>query len=87
MGPITLLVALAFLCNGIGIIRTNKITKKANEITDKHMVSISTLGEIQRATENIHKQALGHIVAIELNTKIERVTSIKKKVLSWRLIY
>ncbi|ADZ82236.1 methyl-accepting chemotaxis protein [Cellulosilyticum lentocellum] len=79
MGPITLLVALAFLCNGIGIIRTNKITKKANEITDKHMVSISTLGEIQRATENIHKQALGHIVAIELNTKIERVTSIKKE--------
>ncbi len=79
MGPVILLAIVAVISNGMGIIRTNSVNKKATEIADKHMVSISTLGEIQRATENIHKQALGHIVAMDLNTKIERVTSIREE--------
>lgn len=79
MGPVILLAVLAILSNTMGIRRINNVNEKATVIADKYMASIATLGEIQRATESIHKQALAHIVAIDLKTKIERVTLIKEE--------
>ena len=79
MGPVILLAALAIISNAMGISRINNVNEKATTIADKYMVSVATLGEIQRATESIHKQALAHIVAIDLSTKIERVTAIKEE--------
>ena len=79
MGPVILLAALAIISNAMGISRINNVNEKATTIEDKYMLSVATLGEIQRATESIHKQALAHIVAIDLSTKIERVTAIKEE--------
>ena len=79
MGPVTLLAVLAVLSSIMGITRINNVNEKASAIADKYMKSIGILGEIKQETESIHKQALAHIIAINLSSKIELVTDIKEK--------
>ncbi len=79
MGPVILLAVMAILSSIMGIGRINNVNKKASAIADKYMTSITILGEIKEETESIHKEALSHIIAINLNRKIELATSIREK--------
>lgn len=79
MGPVILLAILAILSSIWGINRMNHVNDRASIIVDEQMVSIALLGEITKQTEIIHQQALAHIIAIELNSKIERATLIKEE--------
>lgn len=79
MGPVILLAVIAIISNALGIMRVGKTNKNAMSIVEQDMTSVVMLQEVIEETESIHKQALAHIIATELNSKIECVTIIKEK--------
>lgn len=79
MGPVILVAILAILASTMGIVHTYEVHKKANTIADEYMNGIVILGEIKEEMESVHKYALAHIIAIDLESKLERVTAIKQE--------
>lgn len=79
MVPVMVLALLAFLSSATGIMRMKKVNDKAFTIVDEYMTNMLLLGSIQESTESIHKQALSHIVALDLNQKIDIAAFIKEE--------
>ena len=71
LGLVALISSLASL---IGVI---SVKSSARKITDQYLASTFELGEIQKQTEEIHKLALSHIIAIDIDTMITSVETIK----------
>lgn len=71
LGLVALISSLASL---IGVI---SVKSSARKITDQYLASTFELGEIQKQTEEIHKLALSHIIAIDIDTMITSVENIK----------
>ncbi|BBF44316.1 methyl-accepting chemotaxis protein [Lachnospiraceae bacterium KM106-2] len=79
MVPVILLAIVSIFSSVLGISRLNNINSKASTIADKYMTSIAMLGNIKENTQSIHKNSLSHIVALDLNTKLDVVTTMKKE--------
>ena len=77
--PVIVLSVIATLSNVLGILSMNSVNKKAAIIVDENMQGIESLGNISKLTESIHKEALAHIIATDLDSKIERVSLIREK--------
>lgn len=77
--PVVVLSVIATLSNVLGILNMNSVNKKAAIIVDENMQGIERLGNISKLAESIHKEALAHIIATDLDSKIERVGLIKEK--------
>ena len=77
--PVVVLSVIATLSNVLGILSMNSVNKKAAIIVDENMQGIESLGNISKLTESIHKEALAHIIATDLDSKIERVSLIREK--------
>ena len=91
-----IILGLVLICSNIlSIANLRKVNANATEITDKHMVSIDKLDEIQTQAQNLHKMALSHIIATDLDTPSSeivlgvkawwRVMNNKRKKLTRRL--
>lgn len=77
LAPIMILCVVALVSNIQGMMNIRKVNSTATEITDNYMQRISELSEIQNNTQNLHKMALSHIIATDLNSMITLVDSVK----------
>ena len=75
--PVFILGALAIFSNTAAISNLKKVNKTAMTIADEHMVNISDLSEIERELQEIHKKALSHIIATDLDTLIATVAEVR----------
>ena len=76
--PVIILGLVLVFSNTLGIANLRSVNANATEITDKHMVSIDKLDDIQTQAQNLHKMALSHIIAIDVDTMISLVDSIRE---------
>lgn len=75
--PVIILGIVLVFSNILALTNLKKVNANATEITDKHMVSIDKLDDIQTQAQNLHKMALSHIIAIDVDTMIGLVDSIR----------
>ena len=75
--PVFVLGFLAISSNIDSIINLRNVNSKAVTIADEHMKNISELSNIQKKTQNIHKLALSHIIATDLDTLISIINEIR----------
>ena len=67
---------VAIISNVQAISNIGMVNETAVEIASDHMVNISELSDIQKTTQAVHKLALSHIIAIDLDTLIEIVGQV-----------
>lgn len=77
--PVFILGIVSIFSNIEAILNIKRVNTNATEITDTYMVRISELEKIQKETQNLHKMALSHIIATDLDTMIELVDSIREE--------
>ncbi len=77
--PVFILGLVCILSNIMAISSLNSVNRNASEIADEYMVSISKLGTIQERAQGIHRLALSHIIATDLDTMISLVTTIRNE--------
>ena len=77
--PVFVLGIVSILSNTQAISNIRKVNSNASIIADEYMTSISKLGEIQSATQNVHRKGLSHIIAIDLDTMIDTMASIREE--------
>lgn len=75
--PVIILGIVLVFSNVLALANLRKVNANATEITDEHMVSIDKLDDIQTQAQNLHKMALSHIIAIDVDTMIGLVDSIR----------
>lgn len=77
--PVCILGIVAVLSNVEAIRNLRDVNVTAVEIAQEHMVNISQLSDIQRETQAIHRLALSHIIATDLDTLIGLVESVRQE--------
>ena len=77
LGPVFTLGAPAIFPNTAANSNLKKVNKTAMTIADEHMVNISDLSEIEKELQEIHKKALSHIIATDLDTLIATVAEVR----------
>lgn len=75
--PVFILGFLAVFSNIEAIINLGNVNDTAVAISDEQMKNVSVLSEIQTRTQSMHKMALSHIIATDLDTLIEMVESVR----------
>lgn len=75
--PVFILGALAIFSNTAAISNLKKVNTTAVTISDEHMVNISDLSDIEKELQEIHKKALSHIIATDLDTLIATVAEVR----------
>ena len=75
--PVIVLWIVSLVSNLQGNTNIGKVNTSATEITDEYMPRIAELSEIQNSVQVLHKMALSHIIATDLETMVELVDSIK----------
>lgn len=78
MFPVVTLAIVTFVTSICGFNGIRSVNKEAVLIADKYMQSVALLGNIESGIESIHKNSLSHIVALDLTTKLNIVTEVKK---------
>lgn len=56
------------------------IYRAANVVVEDYLKNAKLLSDIEARMERIHKETLGHVVALNLDGKIERITAIKEEI-------
>lgn len=79
MLPVLVLGIVSIVSNIMAISNIRMVNANASNIADHYMSSITQLSEIQRQAQDLHKEALSHIVATDANTKIALIDGIKEK--------
>lgn len=77
--PVFILGFVCILSSVIAVRNIQGVNAKATVITDEYMVGITELAKIQEETSNIHKMALSHVLATDLETMIGLVDGIKEQ--------
>ncbi len=77
--PVFILGIVCIMSSVVAIANIQGVNAKATVITDKYMMGISELAKIQEETNNIHKKALSHVLATDLESMISLVDSIKEQ--------
>lgn len=75
--PVFILGVLAIFSNITAISNLRKVNTTAVMISDEHMVNISELSNIEKELQEIHKKALSHIIATDLDTLIATVAEVR----------
>lgn len=77
--PVCILGVVAVLSNVEAIRNLRDVNQTAVEIAQEHMINISQLSDIQRETQEIHRLALSHIIATDLDTLIGLVDNVRQE--------
>lgn len=77
--PVLILGIIAVFSNVVAIINLKRVNSNATDITDNYMVRITDLEEIQKGTQIIHKLALSHIIATDMDSMVECVESVRSE--------
>lgn len=75
--PVFILGVLAIYSNIAAINNLKRVNTTAVAISDEHMVNISRLSDIDKELQEIHKKALSHIIATDLDTLIATVAEVR----------
>lgn len=75
--PVAVLGILAVLSNIQAIRNIRSVNATAVTIANKHMMNILQLSDIEKKIQEIHKLALSHIIATDLDTLIEMVEQVR----------
>lgn len=75
--PVFILGIVAVFSNIQGISNLGKVNTTAVKIADEHMINITNLNDIQKEAQDIHRMALSHIIATDLDTLIGLVDGIR----------
>ncbi len=75
--PMFILGIVCMMSSGIAVMNIQEVNAKATVITDKYMMGITELAKIQEETNSIHKMALSHVLATNLDSMIALVDGIK----------
>ncbi|MDE6220641.1 MAG: methyl-accepting chemotaxis protein [Lachnospiraceae bacterium] len=75
--PVFILGVLAIFSNITAISNLRRVNTTAVTISDEHMVNISQLSNIEKELQEIHKKALSHIIATDLDTLIATVAEVR----------
>ncbi len=75
--PVFILGVLAIFSNITAISNLKRVNTTAVTISDEHMVNISQLSDIEKELQEIHKKALSHIIATDLDTLIATVAEVR----------
>jgi methyl-accepting chemotaxis protein len=77
--PVFILGVMAVFSNVEGIINIRKVNTTAVTISDEHLVTISELSDIETKIQEIHKKALTHIIATDLDSLIGIVEEVRSE--------
>lgn len=77
--PVLILGIVSIISNIMAIQNIRKVNANASNIADHYMTNITQLSEIERQAQELHKEALSHIIAADANTKISLIDGIKEK--------
>lgn len=77
--PVFILGILAVFSNLQAVKNLGKVNTTAVKISDEHMVNITNLSDIQKEAQAIHRMALSHIIATDLDTLIGLVDDIREE--------
>lgn len=77
MLPVFILGIVSIFSNIEAITNLGRVNNTAVVISDEHMTHMSELSDIQKETQAIHKMALSHIIATDLDTLISLVDSVR----------
>lgn len=77
--PVCILGIVAVFSNIEAIRNLRNVNNTAVEIAEEHMVNLSELSDIQRQTQAIHRLALSHIIATDLDTLIGLVDDVRSQ--------
>lgn len=75
--PVIILGLISVFSNMMAVSNIRSVNAEASMITDHYMVSIEKLNDIQTQTQNLHKMALSHIIATDVETMIGLVDSVR----------
>ena len=76
--PVFVLGLLAVYSNVEAIVNIGKVNKTAVNISDEQLTNISELTDIQKEMQALHKSALSHIIATDLDTMIALVDMVRE---------
>ncbi len=77
MVPVLLLGIVSIFSNVEAIMNLGRVNRTAVTIADEHMAHTLELSDVQKRTQAIHKMALSHIIATDLDTMISMVDSLR----------
>ena len=75
--PVFLLGIISILSNFLAVSNIRRVNSNASVIADESMTTISELAAIQDKTQIIHRMALSHIIATDLNSMVKLVEDIR----------
>lgn len=75
--PVIILGLVSLFSNGMAVANIRSVNSNASMITDHYMVSIDKLNEIEKKSQKLHQMALSHIVAIDVDSMLSLVDSIR----------
>ena len=77
--PVLLMGLVIAISNGASLTNIRNVNREATEISDTYMESILRLSNIQGMIKDVHSIALSHIVAIDSDTMIVLVDTVRAK--------
>ena len=77
--PVFILGVFSIISNIISVSNIRNINRSAKQISEVSLNNISSLAEIQKQTQDIHKLGLSHIIAIDLDSMIKLVEQIRSQ--------
>ena len=76
--PVAALGIMILLLGLVSVFSLRNVNREASTIADTYLEGISRLADIQSDMKDMHKLALSHIVAIDSDTMISIVESVRK---------
>lgn len=76
--PVFILGIVCVASNFNSLMNIQQININASKIADEYLTGITELGELQKEAQDIHKLALSHIIATDLESMISLVDSIRE---------
>lgn len=77
--PVFILGVFSIISNMISVSNIRNINRSAKQISEVSLNNISSLAEIERQTQDIHKLGLSHIIAVDLDSMISLVEEIRSQ--------
>lgn len=77
--PVFILGIFSIVSNFTAVASIRSVNSDASQIADVSLANITSLAEIEKQTQDIHKLGLSHIVATDLNSMIQLVDDIRAK--------
>lgn len=76
--PVFILGIVCIVANIFSVINIHTINSNASKVSNKYMVGLTALLEIEKETQDVHKLGLSHIISTDLDSMISLVDTIRE---------